>query len=209
LEKALKARGGNSDRLVYYVFDILYLDGLDLRSAALIDRKRVLADVLAGVGGPVRFSEHTEGDGGKIWRRACELELEGLVSKRRDGRYRSGRSDNWVKVICRHRDTFAVVGWAEKRGRFDGLYLGRVEDGEIVYAGKLERGFSTEDQTAMVKLLKPLRIRKQPMTASRKAFPKARWVKPRVLVDAEFRGKTAEGLLRHSAFKGLREDLMD
>jgi bifunctional non-homologous end joining protein LigD len=100
------------------------------------------------------------------------------------------------------------VGWAERQEkRFDGRYLGRMGCGGLVYAGKLERGFSEQDKRDIVKRLTPLRMRKQLVIAARKSFPKARWVKPLVLVDAEFRGKTGEGLLRHPAFKGVREDL--
>ncbi len=100
-----------------------------------------------------------------------------------------------------------MVGWAERKGKFDGIYLGRKEKGELVYAGKLERGFSEDDKRLMLKRLTGLRIGKRPMSTARKTFPKARWVKPIVLVDAEFRGKTGEGLLRHPSFKGVREDL--
>jgi bifunctional non-homologous end joining protein LigD len=207
LEKALKSPRG-SDRLVYYVFDLLYLDGLDLRSAAVLERKRVLQLLLARFNGSVRLSEHLQGDGPAIWRRACAIELEGIVSKRSGGRYRSGRSDNWIKSTCRHRDTFAVVGWAEKNKKFDGLYLGRKQDGELSYAGKLERGISSADQRALLDRLRPLRVRARPIKNAPRNFPKARWVSPRLLVDAEFRGKTATGLLRHPSFKGVREDLL-
>jgi bifunctional non-homologous end joining protein LigD len=207
LEKALKAAEG-SDRLVYYVFDLLYLDGLDLRGSPLVERKRVLHLLLANIGGAVRLSEHLVGDGPAIWRRACAIELEGIVSKRADSRYRSGRSESWIKSTCRHRDTFAVVGWAEKNNKFDGIYLGRAQEGELVYAGKLERGISGDDQRTLLAQLKPLRVRTRPMRAARRKFPKARWVKPQLLVDAEFRGKTADGLLRHPSFKGVRQDLM-
>ncbi len=207
LELELKAKDG-SDRLVYFVFDCLYLDGLDLRRARLIDRKRVLQKLLASVDGPVRMSDHLQDDGPTIWRRACAMGLEGIVSKRADSRYVAGRNDHWIKTTCRHRDTFAVVGWAEKAKKFDGVYLGREADGKLIYAGKLERGFTEDDKKRIVKRLASLRVRQRPMIASRKTFPKAQWVKPVLLVDAEFRGKTGEGLLRHPAFKGVREDLM-
>src|ERR1700683_4707375 len=146
LEKELKRKGG-SERLVYYVFDILYLDAFDLRGAAYIDRKRVLGQVLRKIEGPVKLSEHMAvGHGAAVWRAACDLGLEGIVSKRTDARYQSGRSSAWLKSTCRHRETFAVVGWAEKNRKFDGIYLGRSRKGELVYAGKLERGFSEEDK---------------------------------------------------------------
>ncbi len=156
----------------------------------------------------MRLSEHLIGDGPAIWRRACAIELEGIVSKRGGSRYRSGRTEAWIKSTCRHRDTFAVVGWAEKNNKFDGIYLGRAQGGELVYAGKLERGMSSDDKRTLLARLNPLRVRTRPMRAARRKFPKARWVKPRLLVEAEFRGTTAEGLLRHPSFKGVRENLM-
>jgi bifunctional non-homologous end joining protein LigD len=130
------------------------------------------------------------------------------VSKRVDASYQSGRTDVWTKITCRHRETLTVVGWAEKNKKFDGVYLGRPGADGLIYAGKLERGFSDEDKRAMVARLTPLRTSRQPIRAGRKTFPKARWVKPRVLVDAEVRGLTGDGLLRHPSFKGVREDLM-
>jgi bifunctional non-homologous end joining protein LigD len=199
---------GRSDSFVYYAFDLLYLDGFDLRGASLIDRKKVLAELLAGVRGAIQLSGHTTADGAEVFRRACELEIEGIVSKRKDQPYRSGRTDNWHKATCRHRDTFFVAGWAEKQGRFDGLYLSRNEEGELVYAGKLERGFSEDDKKYLLARLGPLRTKKQPFAAPRR-FPKAQWVRPAVLVDVEFRGKTGDGLLRHPSYEGVREDLME
>jgi bifunctional non-homologous end joining protein LigD len=125
-----------------------------------------------------------------------------------DGKYESGRTPQWMKTTCRHRETFVVAGWAEKKGKFDGIYLGREQIRKLVYAGKLERGFTEDDKARILKLLAKLETKRQPIAAPRK-FPKARWVKPKVLVDAEFRGKTGEGLLRHPAFKGVRRDLME
>ena len=92
------------------------------------------------------LASHIAGNGAEIFQNACKLELEGIDSKRTDGRYRSGRNDSWIKATCRHRDTFAIVGWAEKNGKFDGVYLGRNDEGELAYGGKVERGFSEEDK---------------------------------------------------------------
>jgi bifunctional non-homologous end joining protein LigD len=93
-----------SDRMVFCAFDVLYLDGLDLRSCPLEDRKRVLAALLKGVNAPIAYSEHLKGIGKDIVRRACGLELEGIVSKRRDARYQSGRRTEWLKMTCRQRE---------------------------------------------------------------------------------------------------------
>jgi bifunctional non-homologous end joining protein LigD len=200
--------GGRSDRFVYYAFDLLYLDGLDLRDASLLDRKKVLAELLGSASGAIHLSGHTTADGAAVFRNACELGIEGIVSKWKDGPYRSGRTENWHKATCRHRDTFVVAGWAEKQGKFDGVYLGRNEEGELVYAGKLERDFSEDDKKNLPARLEPLRIKKAPIALPR-SFPKARWVRPEVLVDVEFRGKTGDGLLRHPSYQGIREDLME
>src|SRR5690242_1596743 len=100
--------------------------------------------------GPIRFSEHIEGGGNELFRRACKLGLEGLVSKRLDAPYQSGRSPSWSKVTCRNRDTFYAVGIATLRGKFDGLYLARRDGDEFLYAGKVERGLTD----ALVKKLK-------------------------------------------------------
>lgn len=196
------------ERLLFYVFDILFLDGFDLRGCTLLDRKRVLKAFLEDVKDPIRYSEHWEVDAAKFFHDACELGFEGLVAKLGTGKYHSGRTADWVKTTCRHRDTFVVAGWAEKNGRFDGIYLGKEEDGELVYAGKLEHGFGDKNTKEMLAALEKLKAKKQPIAAGRR-FPKAKWVKPRVLVDAEFRGKTPAGLLRHPSFKGIRRDLME
>jgi bifunctional non-homologous end joining protein LigD len=205
LESELKQ--SDSNRIAFYAFDLLYLDGLDLRRAGLIDRKEVLRLLLQNVPYPIVYSDHIEGDGPAVSREACRMELEGVVSKRRDAPYVSGRSGYWIKKPCRKRDTFIVAGWAEKRKKFDGIYLAKKQSGELVYAGKLERGFDAESEKALLARLRPLATRKQPIKASGARFPKAKWVKPVVIVEAEFRGNTGDGLLRHPSFKGIREDL--
>jgi ATP-dependent DNA ligase len=95
----LKAKGG-SQRLVYYVFDLLYLDAFDLRGASLVDRKRVLIELLGEQNGSIKISEHLEGDGTAIWKRACDLDLEGIVSKRAAAPYSSGRTSDWIKATA-------------------------------------------------------------------------------------------------------------
>jgi bifunctional non-homologous end joining protein LigD len=117
LESYVSSKGHDRSKhnLVYYAFDLLYLDGLDLRVVTLIERKRALAELLSHLddpASPVKFSEDLKEDGAEVYRNACRLELEGVVSKRRDGCYRSGRNDAWTKVTCRHRETFAIAGLA-------------------------------------------------------------------------------------------------
>ena len=199
---------GRSKRLVFYAFDLLYLDAHDLRDATLLDRKSVLAELLKGIEGPLKYSEHLEGEGPKLFRNACAMGIQGIVSKRKDGRYHSGRNDNWVKATCRKRDTFFVAGLAENEGKFDGLYLARPEGKTLAYAGKVERGFSEDAKKELRARLLKFRAKRSPL-AKKIDKPKAQWVKPAVQVDVEYRALTGEGLLRHPSFKGLREDLME
>jgi bifunctional non-homologous end joining protein LigD len=134
------------------------------------------------------------------------LHLEGIVSKRKDGRYRSGRSNNWAKVTCRKRDTFIVAGIAHKAGRFDGVYLARREKNGLQYAGKVENGFNAASSKDLEKRSAKLISNTQPLTKKIRK-PKATWLKPKLLVDVEYRALTGDGKLRHPSFKGVRDDL--
>jgi bifunctional non-homologous end joining protein LigD len=109
----------------------LHINGISLRDCVLVDRKLVLIELLRGQSGPIRLSDHLHGGGEPLFKRACRLELEGLVSKLKDAKYRSGRSADWTKRTCRQRETFVVVGIAFNRGKFDGVSLCR-ESGERV-----------------------------------------------------------------------------
>jgi bifunctional non-homologous end joining protein LigD len=153
-------------------------------------------------------SEHTT-NGQKrpeqMFKHACKMGLEGIVSKIRDSRYSSGRGNDWVKVTCRQRETLPIAGFALKENRFDGLYIGRQEGDELIYAGKVDHGFdkiSTEDLQAR---LKPLIRKTQPY--AKKIAHRGVWVEPSLLAEIEYRAKSAEGKVRHPFFKGLREDL--
>lgn len=137
---------------------------------------------------------------------ACKLKLEGVVSKLAAGTYQSGRSSNWTKVTCRKRETFVVAGIAYKGKKFDGVYLGRKEEGDISCAGKVENGFSAEMQRELERRAKPLPTPRQVLFPSIKK-PKAHWLKPKLLAEVEYRAQTGEGKLRHPSFKGLRDDL--
>jgi bifunctional non-homologous end joining protein LigD len=209
LESYVASKGPDRERhdLRFYAFDLLYLDGLDLRGVALLDRKAALAALIgSSPSGALLLSEHIEGDGGAVLRNACKLELEGIVSKRKAGKYRSGRNDAWVKMTCRHRDTFVIAGLAFKGTKFDGVYLGREEGSKLVYAGKVERGFSEAQVARLKAAAAKLATKKQPF-ADQIDKPKGKWLKPVLFGDVEYRRTTAAGLLRHPSYKGLREDL--
>ena len=107
---------GRKDRLLYYAFGLLYFDGLDLRAAALVERKLVLSQLLSGASERILYAEHLEGNGQENQERACAMGLEGIVSKQQDAPYRSGRVESWIKVKCGNRDAFPIVAFVEKLG---------------------------------------------------------------------------------------------
>lgn len=194
---------GSSDKIVLVAFDLLYLDGYDLRKLPLFERKAHLKKLIALT--DIQFSESFETDGRKIYQHACKAELEGVVSKVRDSRYVSGRINDWVKKTCAQRETLTIAGFALDGNDWDGIYLGRRKGADLVYAGKVDHGF---DKTSVAELrtrLTPL-IRKTQPYAKRIAH-KGIWVEPELLAEIEYRAKSAEGKVRHPFFRGLREDL--
>ena len=198
-----------SDRLTFYAFDLLYADGYDLRRAPLLERKTALARILAkALGKHFLCSDHLELDGTTVYSRACQMGIEGIVSKLRTSPYTSGRSDVWRKTLCRKRDTFPVIGFiAEQPKSIAALYLGRREGDELLYAGKAGTGFTFETARMLRERLNPLVQRKSPVTTPVKK-PKATWVRPDLFVDVQYRSITPDGRLRHASFKGVREDLI-
>jgi bifunctional non-homologous end joining protein LigD len=183
---------GTSSKIMLVAFDLLYLNGRDLRGLPLFQRKAELKKIIYGT--DVQFSESFEIEGREMFAHACKVGLEGVVSKVRDSIYNSGRGNNWVKK------TFAL-----DEGKWDGMYLGRHKGDNLVYAGKVDHGFDKSSAAEMQKRLKPL-IRKTQPYAKRIAH-KGIWVEPKLLAEIEYRAKSAEGKVRHPFFRGLREDL--
>ncbi len=130
---------GKSDKIVLIAFDLLHLNGYDLRKLPLVERKALLKKLIANTA--IQFSESFEVDGPEMFKHACGIRLEGVVSKVLDSRYHSGRSNDWVKKTCAQRETLPIAGFALKENRFDGLYVGRIKGNQLVYAGKIDRGF--------------------------------------------------------------------
>jgi bifunctional non-homologous end joining protein LigD len=196
---------------VLYLFHLLYLDGLDLRRVTLIERKQVLAELPAPLDedGAVRLSEHLEIDSAEMRARACAMGFEGIVSQRKDGRYESGRTSLWTKSPCKVRETFAIAGLALKGTKLDGFYLAEERGRKLVYACKIEGGWSEEEKNDLLARIKPHK-RCTPAIELSAEKPKAHWVEPRVLVDVEYRARMGTSdLLRHPRYKGIREDLSD
>nr|WP_249163342.1 non-homologous end-joining DNA ligase [Bradyrhizobium diazoefficiens] len=194
---------GRSTSIVLVAFDLLYLNGRDLRKLPLFQRKTELKKIIDGT--EIQFSESFEIEGSEMFAHACRVGLEGVVSKVRDSVYASGRGNNWVKKTCAQRETLTIAGFALDDGKWDGIYLGRRKGDDLVYAGKVDHGFDKVSAADLQRRLKPL-IRKTQPYAKRIAH-KGIWVEPKLLAEVEYRAKSAEGKVRHPFFKGLREDL--
>ena len=194
---------GKSTSIVLVAFDLLYLNGRDLRKLPLIQRKAELRKIVDGT--DVQFSESFEIEGREMFAHACKLGLEGVVSKVRDAPYPKGRTNDWLKKTCVQRETLTIAGFALDQGKWDGIYVGRLKGGDLIYAGKVDHGFDKTSAAHLQKRLKPL-IRKTQPYAKRIAH-KGIWVEPKLLAEIEYRAKSAEGKVRHPFFRGLREDL--
>lgn len=194
---------GKSDKIVMVAFDMLYLNGFDLRKLPLIERKAHLKKLIAGTA--IQFSESFEVGGTEMFTHACGLGLEGVVSKVRDSGYPSGRGNDWVKKTCAQRETLLIAGFALKENKFDGIYIGRRKGKDLVYAGKVDHGFDKTSAADLQARLKPLIRKTQPYV--KKIPHRAIWVEPELLAEIGYRAKSADGKVRHPFFKGIREDL--
>ncbi|SFJ60410.1 DNA ligase D [Bradyrhizobium sp. Gha] len=199
-----------SERVRYHAFDLLYLDGYDLRAAAYEDRKRLLQQLLTNAPETFVYVEALEADGDEIFAKACQLGLEGLVAKRLGRPYRSGRQETWIKLKCKKSETFPIVAFVEKLGahprKVASLYVGRREDGKLVYAGKVRTGYTETTARELRERLDPLIRRTTPLDVRIKK-PKATWVEPTIEAEVEYGALTDDGLLREAVFKGVRDDL--
>ena len=205
--------------LTYFAFDLLHLNGHNLRNLPLSERKDLLAQLVKNSGEFVCLSEHLESDGEGVFRKACEFHAEGIVSKRASGHYSSGRSTDWLKLKCIHEQEFVVGGFTLPSNGAHGigaLLLGYYENTEagsrkaarkLIYAGRAGTGFTQKTHHILRDQLDALRrsatpFDKPPTEACRGAV----WVKPNLVVQISFATWTADNLLRQAAFKGVRED---
>lgn len=199
-----------SVRVRYHAFDLLYLDGYDLRDVAYEDRKRLLQELLKDAPETFIYVEALEANGDEIFANGCKLGLEGLVAKRLGRPYRSGRQESWIKLKCKKSETFPIVAFVEKLGahprKVASLYVGRRENGRLLYAGKVRTGYTETTARELRERLDPL-IRRTSSLDLRVKKPKATWVEPTVDVEVEYGALTDDGLLREAVFKGLRDDL--
>jgi bifunctional non-homologous end joining protein LigD len=193
----------------FYIFDVLWAGGRDLRPRPLLERKEVLADVLA-FAGPLRFAEHRTQDGEAYYAQACASGWEGLVVKRGDSPYQAGRSRDWLKFKCQNNQEFVIGGYTDPKGArtgFGALLIGYyAPGGELVYAGKVGTGFSTALLARLATSLAALERPQPPFAGGPLPRSGVHWVKPELVGQVAFSEWTTAGQLRHPRFEGLRRD---
>jgi bifunctional non-homologous end joining protein LigD len=207
LQEAI-SKGGRG--LTLFLFDALEIDGTKLDGLPNIARKQRLA-TLIGKGAPpaILYADHILGKGEELFEAMCAAGQEGIVAKKADAPYRSGRTKAWLKVKCTRRQEFVIAGWSEsdKAGRgFRALLLATHENGKLRYAGKVGTGFSAETQADLLRRLGKLAVAKPAVDVPRAEARGAHWVKPSLVAEIAFAEFTADNVVRHASFLGLRGD---
>ncbi|QGZ31035.1 DNA ligase D [Stutzerimonas stutzeri] len=204
---------GRSGAIVYYLFDLPYLNGMDLREVALEQRRAALSELLEHNDSDLlRFSADFTEQPESMLESACQMKLEGLIGKRAGSPYVSRRSNSWVKIKCKNRQEFIIVGFTEPKGTrsgFGALLLGlHNEAGELIYAGKVGTGFNQATLQSLHAKLKPLKTGKSPLAKPAPAADVrgAHWLKPELMCEVAYAEMTRQGVIRHSVFHGLRAD---
>ena len=203
---------GTESNLTYFAFDLLHLDGRNLRGLPLVERKSILARLLAGSssGGVVRLSEHLDGGTSAVFKHACKLGAEGIVSKQARSPYSSGRGNSWLKLKCYHEQELVIGGFTlPSNGTYGvgALLLGYYRKGKLVYAGRSGTGFTQKAHRMMRDRLEKLSRSESPFDEIPPSAARgAHWVKPELVAQISFATWTADNLVRQAAFKGIRED---
>ncbi len=199
-----------SIKLVYHVFDLLNEGGVDLRSLPLAERKARLSRLIGAGSEFIRYSDHIIGDGDQVSASACSLKLEGVISKRADSKYMSGRSAMWIKSKCISEDEFVIGGYrlSDKKGRaFRSLLVGEFDKGKLIYRGRVGTGFNDETfRTLLPRLEKTRRKASAFATVPAEAKRNVVWVEPKIVAQVAYLEATPDGHLRHPSYLGLRED---
>jgi bifunctional non-homologous end joining protein LigD len=211
LERELKK--GAAGRILLRAFDLLHLDGDDVRRRPLLERKAMLKTALGErrTSSLLQVSDHMQADGKEVLAGACQLGLEGIVSKRIDRPYRSGRSADWLKAKCLLADAFVVVGYVTSKPASESigsLALGYYKGRSLIHAGRVGTGFSADQASAIWEALQTIRTEASPLShaLTREQREGIIWVRPALVAQVEYRGWTPDGVLRHSSFKAFRHD---
>jgi bifunctional non-homologous end joining protein LigD len=210
LQQSMK---GAPAAFVFQIFDVIYLDGYNLTRTPLRERKALLEQLLVSTNGkgPLRYSDHVEGNGAQFFKQACQFGIEGIVSKLANSPYESTRSKSWLKTKCNRRQEFVIAGYTPSKKDFPGfgsLILGVYEKGKLIYAGRVGTGFSIKQRLELQKKLDRISQEATPFSVRPKdpGLRNARWAKPQLVGEVEFTEWTDEGSIRHPSFQGLRED---
>jgi DNA ligase D-like protein (predicted ligase) len=215
----LASDSGNAAALVFFLFDLLYLDGEDLRERPLIERNERLSALLASAAPGLHYSDHVIGQGPAFYEKACAVHVEGIVSKRIDAPYAPGNRGLWRKVKCLNRAEFVVVGWTEPEGRrpyLGALLLGYSDpDRRLIYAGRAGSGIDNAELERLWRRLQPLATDRMPLDVppprstrfgSPLVLSRVHWVRPELVAEVKFLAWTEDNLLRQVVYEGLRED---
>ncbi|MBS1722181.1 MAG: DNA ligase D [Armatimonadetes bacterium] len=202
---------GKGQAPVFYLFDIVEHNGIDLTDVPLVERKARLEGLLEGVEPPLFYSDHAVGNGPRLFKEACKAGLEGIVSKRADSRYLQTRTSQWLKSKCAAREEFVIGGFTEGKGSrsgFGALLVGqRDESGRLIYTGRVGSGFNETRLDRLALQLKALVRETSPFVdVPKEVVKEATWVEPRLVAEVKYAERTREGVLRHPVFTGLRED---
>jgi bifunctional non-homologous end joining protein LigD len=191
-----------------YLFDLVHVDGYDLRRLALRARKSLLRRALS-FHGPVRYMQHRNAEGEAMYREACRKGLEGVIAKRADSQYSGRRSHDWLKFKCSHEQELVIGGFTAPKGSrtdFGALLVGYYEDGDLRYAGKVGTGFDRSTLSELGERLRAIERNDPPFVDADPIPPGTRWVEPRLVGQFAFSEWTRDGRLRHPRYLGLRDD---